>query len=48
MVLVFIFTEKCQFIAKNDGNSIFLGCEAHILYLIILYINFYGFKKIKF
>jgi hypothetical protein len=45
-VLAFGSTEKLQFVAKTDGNSVFLGREAHIpdrLYIMVLYIGFYGF-----
>jgi hypothetical protein len=42
------FTEKRQFAAKTDINSIFLGCQAQILdrsHIMDLYISFMGFKK---
>jgi len=45
-VLAFGFTEKRQFVAKTDRNSVFLGRDIHIpdrLYIMVLYINFYGF-----
>jgi hypothetical protein len=47
-MLVVGFTEKHQFEAENERNSVFLGCEAHILvrlYLMVMYIIFYGFFK---
>jgi hypothetical protein len=47
-VLAFSFTEKHEFVAKTDRNSIFLGCDAHILdqlYIMVIYTSFYGFKK---
>jgi hypothetical protein len=40
------FNENCQFGAKTDRNSVFLGCDAHIvdrLSIIVMYMNFYGF-----
>jgi hypothetical protein len=43
--LAFGFTEKHQFSAKTDRNSVFLGREAQILdrlHKMILYIIFYG------
>jgi hypothetical protein len=36
---------------KADQNSVLLGPEGHIpdwLYIIVLYISFYGFKKNQF
>jgi hypothetical protein len=48
MVLAFSFNKKCQFVIKNDQNSIFLGHEANILdrlYIMVKYIKFYVFKK---
>jgi hypothetical protein len=47
-MLAFDFMEKLQFVAKTDWNSIFLGCEYQIpdqLYIMVIYIHFYGFKK---
>jgi hypothetical protein len=41
-------TENLQFAAKTDRNSIFIGRDTHILdrlYIIILYMSFYGFSK---
>jgi hypothetical protein len=45
-VLVFDFIETHQFVLRTDRNSVFLGYEAHILdqlYIMIMYINSYGF-----
>jgi hypothetical protein len=45
-VLAFGFTEKRQFVAKTDQNSVFLGRDPRIpdrLYIMVLYIRFYGF-----
>jgi hypothetical protein len=45
-VLASDFTEKHQFVAQTDQNSIFLTHEAHIknrLYIMVMYINFYRF-----
>jgi hypothetical protein len=42
------FTEKLHFSAKTDRNSVCLGRNMQILdqlHIIVLYINFYGFKK---
>jgi hypothetical protein len=50
-VLAFSFIKKHQFAIKTNRNSLFLGRETHILdqlYIIVLYISFYEFKKIKF
>jgi hypothetical protein len=50
-VLPFDFTEKCYFVAKTDRNSVFVGHEAHIsdwLYIMVMYLKFYGLKKINF
>jgi hypothetical protein len=50
-LLAFGFTEQCRFVVKTDRNSIFLSRDPHItdrLYIIVMYISFYGFKKIKF
>jgi hypothetical protein len=47
-MLAFSFTEKYQFVAKTDRNSVFFGREAHIsnrLHIMVLYINVYGFEK---
>jgi hypothetical protein len=49
--LAFDLTKKRQFAAKTDQNSVFLDCKAHIpdqLHIMVLYISFYRFKKIKF
>jgi hypothetical protein len=49
-VLAFDFTEKCRFVAKTYQNFVFLGYKAHILdrlYIMVMYIGFYQFKKIK-
>jgi hypothetical protein len=40
------FYRKCQFMAKTNQNSVFLGRKAHIpdrLHKMATYINFYGF-----
>jgi hypothetical protein len=45
-VLAFGFTEKYQFMAKTDRNSIFLVRDPHIihqLYIMVMYTTFYGF-----
>jgi hypothetical protein len=50
-VLVFDFTEKHQFVAQTDRNSVFFGRKTQItdrLHIMIMYISFYGFFKIKF
>jgi hypothetical protein len=50
-VLACDFTEKCLFMAKTDGNTVFLSHEVYItdrLYLIVMYINSYELKKYKF
>jgi hypothetical protein len=47
-VLAYDFTENCQFGAKTDRNSIFLGrkpCIVNRLSITVLYFNFTGFKK---
>jgi hypothetical protein len=47
-MLVVGFTEKHQFEAETERNSVFLGCEAHILvrlYLMVMYIIFMDFFK---
>jgi hypothetical protein len=47
-VLPFGFTEKHQFATKTDWNSIFFGCDSHILdrlYIIAMYRSFYVFQK---
>jgi len=49
-VLAFGFTEKGNFVAKTDWDSVFLGRDTHIpdwLYITVLYISFYRFKKIQ-
>jgi hypothetical protein len=48
-VLVYDITENCQFGAKTDRNSLFLGrdpCIASRLSITVPYFNFYGFWKI--
>jgi hypothetical protein len=48
-VFAFDFTEKCWFVPKTDINSIFLIHDHNIpdqLYIMVLYISFYGFQKI--
>jgi hypothetical protein len=50
-VFAFDFTKKHQFLTKTDLNFVFLDSDAHIpdrLYIMVMYISFYGFKKIKF
>jgi hypothetical protein len=50
-VLAYGFTKNPQFTAKTDRNSVFLSHDPHIadwLYIVILYMSFYRFKKIKF
>jgi hypothetical protein len=50
-LLAFSFIVKYRFVAKTDRNSVFLDREAHIpdqLYIIVMYISFKGFKKIRF
>jgi hypothetical protein len=45
-VLAYDITENCQFGAKTDRNSIFLGRDPRIasrLSITILYFNFYVF-----
>jgi hypothetical protein len=35
---------------KTDRNSVFIGREAHIpdrLYIMVMYLKFYGFQKIS-
>jgi hypothetical protein len=47
-VLAFGCTEKCQFVIKTDRDSVFIGCDAHILhrlYIMVMYLKFYRFKK---
>jgi hypothetical protein len=42
------FTENHPFVPKTDWNTVFLGCDSHILdrlYITVPYINFYGFWK---
>jgi hypothetical protein len=42
------YTENRQFRAKTNRNSVFLGCDSHIidwLYITIPYMNFYRFWK---
>jgi intracellular septation protein A len=49
-VLAYGFTENCQFGAKPDQNSVFLGRGPHIenrLSITVSYFNFYGFWKIS-
>jgi hypothetical protein len=44
------FTENCQFGAKTDRNSVFLGHDTHIvnrLSITVPYFIFYGFWKIS-
>jgi hypothetical protein len=48
-VLAYRFTENCQFGAKTDRNSIFLGRDPRIanwLSIMVPYFNFTGFEKI--
>jgi hypothetical protein len=50
IVLAYGFTENCQFRAKTDRNSVFLGRDPRIvnrLSITVLYFNFYGFWKIS-
>jgi hypothetical protein len=45
-VLAFGFNEKRHFVAKTDRNYVFLGRDPRIpdrLYILVLYISFYGF-----
>jgi hypothetical protein len=45
-VLAYCFTENCQFGAKTDRNSVFLGRDRRIanqLSIMVPYFNFYGF-----
>jgi hypothetical protein len=45
-VLVYDITENCQFGAKTDRNSVFLGRGpriANLLSITVPYFNFYGF-----
>jgi hypothetical protein len=47
-VLAFGFTDKRQFVVKTERNSIFLCRESHIshrLYIMVMYISFYGLKN---
>jgi hypothetical protein len=49
-VLACGFTENCQFGAKTDRNSVFLGRDTRIanrLSITVPYFNFYGFQKIS-
>jgi hypothetical protein len=49
-VLAYGFTENCQFGAKTDRNSVFLGRGLRIanrLSITVPYFNFYGFWKIS-
>jgi hypothetical protein len=49
-VLAYGFTENCQFGAKTDRNSVFLGHHPHIanrLSITVPYFNFYGFWQIS-
>jgi hypothetical protein len=50
-VLAFGFTEKRQFAAKTDRNSVFLGRKADIidrLHIVIPFVSFYSLKKSEF
>jgi hypothetical protein len=50
-MLAFDFYRKYQFMTKTDQNSIFYGHESRIpcrLHIVVMHINFYGLKKIKF
>jgi hypothetical protein len=45
-VLAYGFTENRQLAAKTDQNSVFPGCDHHILdrlYLMVSYMSFYRF-----
>jgi hypothetical protein len=45
-LFAFDFTEKCRYVPKTDINSIFLIHDHNIpdrLYIMVLYISFYGF-----
>jgi hypothetical protein len=49
-VLAYGFTENCQFRAKTDRNSVFLGRDPRIanrLSITVPYFNFYGFWQIS-
>jgi hypothetical protein len=49
-VLAYGFTENCQFGAKTDRNSVFLGRDPRIanrLSITVPYFNFYGFWQIS-
>jgi hypothetical protein len=49
-VLAYGFSENCQFRAKTDRNSVFLGCDpriANTLSIMVPYFNFYEFWKIS-
>jgi hypothetical protein len=49
-VLAYGFTENCQFGAKTDRNTVFLGRDprtANRLSITVPYLNFYGFWKIS-
>jgi hypothetical protein len=49
-VLAYGFAENCQFGAKTDRNSVFLGRDRRIanwLSVTVPYFNFYGFWKIS-
>jgi hypothetical protein len=48
-VLAYGFSKNCQFGAKTDRNSVFLGRDRRItnrLSIMVPYFNFYGFWKI--
>jgi hypothetical protein len=47
-VLAYGFIINCQFLAKTDRNSVFLGRDPNIsdwLYIMVSYMSFYGFFK---
>jgi hypothetical protein len=47
-VLAHSFTKNHQFVKKTDQNSVFHGPDPYILdwlYIMILYMSFYGFSK---
>jgi hypothetical protein len=49
-VLAYGFSENCQFGAKTDRITVFLGCDPRItnqLSIMVPYFNFYGFWKIS-
>jgi hypothetical protein len=50
MVLAFGLPVKHQFVTKTNRNSVFLSHEVQILdrlYIMVMYINFYGFYQKK-